>query len=275
MSSSLTSKPAIGLETVEEIASAIAAAEQGIRNASLSTAARAEWGRKQQRAYRALSGHSGWDSAVRALVPTGLQPAFDYNVAARLAVYAEAAKHPVNPPLPTLPAWTIVEPRPIAELMSYYREAQAATGVPWAYLAAINMVETRFGRIAGTSWVGAEGPMQFLPSTWKLCCTGNVLDPHDAILGAAAYLVMRGAPQNIDKALYGYNPNRGYVDAVEAYARNMLDDASALAGYHAWEVYVDSSVGTIRLPTGFGAQEPIDAASYLAAHPEDLAPVNN
>ncbi len=45
------------------------------------------------------------------------------------------------------------------------REAEAATGVGWNYLAAVNLIETRLGSIAGTSTAGAQGPMQFLPST--------------------------------------------------------------------------------------------------------------
>ena len=54
-----------------------------------------------------------------------------------------------------------------------------------------------------------------------------------------------------------------------------LADERALFGYHAWEVYVGSAAGTVRLPIGYYASQPIDAASYLAAHPEDLAPVDD
>jgi hypothetical protein len=137
------------------------------------------------------------------------------------------------------------------------------------------MVETRFGRIVGPSSAGAVGPMQFLPTTWESCCAGNVLEPHDAIMGAAVYLKSRGAPTDMRRALLGYNPNDGYVGAVEAYAQNLLADERALVGYHAWEVYVGSTAGTFRLPVGYYASQPIDAASYLAAHPEDLAPVDD
>ncbi len=272
---SVTERPALGLEAPENVARAVVAAERGIRDASLSSDATEEWGRKQQRAYRALTTHTEWDATVRALIPGDLLAAFDLNVGARRAVIAEAAKYPAGPPSPTLPAWTIVAPRSVDELLGYYKEAQAATGVPWTYLAAINMVETRFGRIAGTSLAGAQGPMQFLPSTWHACCNGNILDPHDAIIGAALYLLSRGAPRDMKKALYGYNPNQGYVDAVDAYAQNMASDERALFGYHAWEVYVDSVAGTVRLPTGYANTKPIDAVSYVAAHPQDLAPVHD
>ncbi len=41
----------------------------------------------------------------------------------------------------TLPAWRIEPPAPADELLGYYRKAEAATGVGWNYLAAINLVE--------------------------------------------------------------------------------------------------------------------------------------
>jgi hypothetical protein len=47
----------------------------------------------------------------------------------------------------TVPAWRIVPPAPADELMGYYRDAEAATGVDWAHLAAINLIESRFGSI--------------------------------------------------------------------------------------------------------------------------------
>jgi membrane-bound lytic murein transglycosylase B len=68
--------------------------------------------------------------------------------------------------------------------------------VPWYFLASINLVETRMGRIHGLSTAGAQGPMQFLPSTWAACCTGDIEDAHDAIVGAATYLKMR--PDDMD-----------------------------------------------------------------------------
>ena len=64
----------------------------------------------------------------------------------------------------TLPAWRIVRPAPADELLDAYRDAEAEFGIPWRYLAAINLVETGLGRIRGTSIAGAQGPMQFMPS---------------------------------------------------------------------------------------------------------------
>jgi membrane-bound lytic murein transglycosylase B len=139
-------------------------------------------------------------------------------------------------------------------------------------LAAINLVETRMGRIRGDSSAGAQGPMQFLPTTWASCCRGDINDPHDAINGAADYLVSRGAPADMAKAVFGYNPSRGYVTAVQTYASVMDADVRAFYGYAAWQVFVSSTAGDVRLPVGYSATAPIDAASYLSEHPGDRAP---
>ena len=265
----------------EAVAGVITAAERAIRDPSLGADEVAGWGRSQQRAYQTLTRHPDWDGAVRALLPADVLAGFDHIVAARRAVADHAARRaaerpadaPPPQPVRTLPVWTIVEPLPADELLALYRDAEAQTGVPWAYLAAINLVETRMGRIAGVSSAGAIGPMQFLPSTWDECCLGDPLDPADAILGAAIYLVDRGAPADMLGALYGYNPNEGYVGAVDAYAQLMLSDERAFAGFHAWEVYVGTEAGTIRLPVGYRAAAPISATGYALAFPGDVAPL--
>src|SRR5205085_9274674 len=44
-------------------------------------------------------------------------------------------------PIPkNLPDWHIVQPPPIAELMGYYKEAESTFGVPWYFLASINLI---------------------------------------------------------------------------------------------------------------------------------------
>jgi len=156
-------------------------------------------------------------------------------------------------------------------LMAIYTEAEAMTGVPWYWLAAIHLQETRMGRIVGVSSAGAVGPMQFLPTTWAGCCTGDPLVTRDAIIGAATYLVQGGAPNDMASALYHYNPNEGYVAVVTAYAENMRDVPALLGGYHEFQVFYSSSAGTVRLPIGYSQTQPVEAATYLAQHPEDAA----
>jgi hypothetical protein len=252
---------------VAGIAGEISATERGIRRPGTDDASLRGLGERQQRAYRALAGRSEWDEQVAAALPPDVAVPFWFNVAARRAVQDHsAARAPVDPP-PTVPAWTIVEPLPVDVLRNFYQEAEDLTGVPWEYLAAIHLVETRMGRIVGASAAGAIGPMQFLPSTWAECCAGDPLDAHDAIVGAAQYLRSRGAPADLRSALYAYNPNEGYVGAVSAYAANLAADERALLGYHGWEVYVTTTAGSIRLPVGYSEPAPIDAAAYLASVP--------
>ena len=165
-----------------------------------------------------------------------------------------------------------MEPLPIDELLGYYREAQTVTGVPWQYLAAIHFQETRMGRVVGVSSAGAIGPMQFLPSTWAACCEGDATVARDAIIGAAQYLVDRGGPADMHAALYGYNPNDGYVGAVTAYAQAMIADERAYLGYHGWQVFYGTSEGTVRLPVGYMAATEVDVLAYVREHPEDVLP---
>jgi len=152
-----------------------------------------------------------------------------------------------------LPDWHIVSPLPASTLRRHYEEAEVASGVPWPYLAAINLVETRMGRIRGTSSAGAHGPMQFIPATWEAYGEGDVTDDRDAILAAGRYLDDRGAPEDMDSALFAYNNDTRYVRAVRAYATVMLADPRAYDGYHAWQVFFAKADGTVLLPEGFGA----------------------
>ncbi|MGD9705208.1 MAG: lytic transglycosylase domain-containing protein [Acidimicrobiia bacterium] len=253
------------------IATALTEAERTIRGDGSTPEQVAAAGRRQQLLYRYLSGHGELDAAVIAAVGDDVRPAVQRTIEAREAVQALRAGTERMPPPATLPAWRIVEPLPAEELLTYYREAETLTGVAWYWLAAINLQETRMGRIDGVSSAGAVGPMQFLPATWADCCTGDPLEPRDAIIGAATYLVRHGAPGDMRAALYGYNPSDAYVIVVTALAENLRDDERAYRGYHAWQVFYESAVGDVRLPIGYAATVETDAATYLATHPEDAA----
>ncbi len=124
---------------------------------------------------------------------------------------------------------------PVAKLRSYYLEAQQKYGVDASYLASINFIESSFGRNNGPSSAGAQGPMQFLPSTWANWGQGgNINDPHDAIMAAARYLVHYGAPDNMRQAIWHYNLDYDYVDAVEFFARAIRADPAWLDRFYYW-----------------------------------------
>ena len=225
----------------------------------------APWGRRQQQLYRLLTANREWAPDVIAGVSEDVRPAVELNWDARLNLSALVSSGPLST---VLPAWRIREPLPADELVAMYQAAEDQTTIPWEYLAAINLVETRMGRIEGLSTAGATGPMQFLPSTFAECCEGDPTDDSDAIIGAAVYLTLRGGPDNMAAALRGYNNSARYVDAVTAYATVLEDDPAAYAGYHAWDVYFLSAAGLIRMPVGYNEPEPVAATDWVAANPE-------
>jgi hypothetical protein len=169
----------------------------------------------------------------------------------------------------TLPAWRIDPPTPADELLGYYREAESASGVSWTYLAAINLIETGFARIAGVSTAGAQGPMQFLPSTFAAYGEGgDILSPHDSIMAAGRYLAVNRFADDRDHALYRYNNSNQYVQAVNDYATVLAADPAAFAGYYRWDVYYNTTAGDVLLPIGYSETSPIPVAEYLATHPQ-------
>jgi membrane-bound lytic murein transglycosylase B len=128
------------------------------------------------------------------------------------------------------------EPPPLSDLVSFYREGQQRYGVAWNYLAAIHLVETKFGRVKSDSVAGAKGPMQFIPSTWRIYGNGGgIHDPHDAILAAANLLHHNGAPPSYGRALRAYNDSGLYVDAVTRYAREIAGNPYGLYYLYCWQ----------------------------------------
>ena len=100
-------------------------------------------------------------------------------------------------------------------------------------------MESDFGRLRNDSIAGAQGPMQFIPSTWATYgAGGDVQDPRDAILGAARFLAAGGAPSRTARALYAYNPSPLYVTAVTRYAARMEADPRAFYAFYAWRAPV-------------------------------------
>jgi murein DD-endopeptidase MepM/ murein hydrolase activator NlpD len=145
------------------------------------------------------------------------------------------------------------EVRSYAQLVTLWRQAGEAYGVPWQVLGAINKIESGYGQNMGPSSAGAAGWMQFMPSTWLrwgMDADGNGLadpwDPEDAVFSAARYLAAAGAHESIERAIFAYNHAQWYVADVLAIA-GTLGGAPFAAG-----------------PTGFTVDPAADIEKKLA-----------
>lgn len=221
-------------------------AERAVRDPAVTGRELAYMGHLQQLVYFRLLERADLRDPVFSGIPKDLRRAADLNIAAGANLWLWDPTRVTE-----LPEWRIVSALPVYDLLTYYREAEAEFGVPWYYLAAINLVETRMGRIRGDSYAGARGPMQFMPATWDAYGGGDINDARDAILAAGRYLRATGAPARMERALWMYNQDNEYVDAILKYGEVMRDDPSAFRGFYGWQVYFVTANGTVLLPEGW------------------------
>jgi soluble lytic murein transglycosylase-like protein len=229
------------------IAAQILMTERAIRDPATTSADLAWMGHLQQLTYRYLAANPQLRDATLTALPADIRSSATANASATADLRSTVVP---RTELPT--AWKIVAPAPMTELERYYREAEVEFGVSWAYLASIHLVETRMGRIRGTSVAGAMGPMQFMPGTWAAYGEGDVNSNRDAIRAAARYLKANGAPGNMPNALFRYNQSQPYVRAVTAYAEVMRAEPAAYRGYYNWQVYYLTTGGDRLLAVGYG-----------------------
>ena len=181
-----------------------------------------------------LAGYASVEASVLPLLPKSLARSMRAAIAALHSLYILSGidqyylvnvhfTHPYS------------DAKPVDQLRSYYQEAYGQFGVDPNILAAINFIESNFGRVNGPSSAGALGPMQFLPGTWAAFgAGGDVNDPHDAILGAARYLVHNGAPADMRNAVWHYNNSFDYVDSVQSFASAYRSDSTWLDRMYYW-----------------------------------------
>lgn len=134
-----------------------------------------------------------------------------------------------------------------------YQAAASKYGLPWQLLAGIGMEETNHGATKATSSAGAQGLMQFMPATWRSYGVDGdgdgraiITNDADSIFSAANYLVALGArrgPQQVIRALLGYNHANWYVNDVLYYATAYAGD----------DIASDPCVTTDTTPTDGGA----------------------
>jgi Transglycosylase SLT domain len=122
-------------------------------------------------------------------------------------------------------------------LLPIYQSCGTEYGVPWQVLASINKIETGYGTNLNVSSAGAEGWMQFIPSSWAAYGVDanedgrkDPYNPVDAICAAARYLHAAGASEDLRQAIFAYNHADWYVDEVLLYANQFGKLPEALVG---------------------------------------------
>ena len=157
-----------------------------------------------------------------------------------------------TPPKPTNPTFSLAQPGAAAVgvpnffidkfrippfLLPIYQAAGVQYGIRWEILAAINEIETDYGRNLNVSSAGALGWMQFMPATWKLYGTDanhdgkrDPYNPVDAIFATARYLKAAGGEADINRAIFAYNHADWYVDSVLMRARLITGLPADLVG---------------------------------------------
>src|SRR5262245_33874158 len=185
----------------------------------------------QQRMYIALAANARLSRAVLGKLPAALDRQARDEIEARRTLARLSRPRPLS-------TFRVGPAEPAARLRRYYVEAERRFGVSWRVLAAVNYLESAYNKLRNASSAGAQGPMQFLPATWRVYgLGGDIHDPHDAIIGAANYLHASGAPRDYRRALYHYNPSSSYVDAVLRYARLIRADTRAYYVFYSRQVF--------------------------------------
>ena len=163
---------------------------------------------------------------------------------------------------------------PPAMLRLYEAATTTCAGLPWTVLAAIGTVESDNGTSdlpgvhSGANAAGAEGPMQFEPSTFAAydqpvppggASPPSPYDPTDAVYAAARDLCANGAENgaNLSAAVFAYNHSDSYVsevlDLAQFYSQT---EAQTVAGVTAGGVAVAWALAQVGTPYVWGGETP-------------------
>ena len=202
----------------------------------------------QQRIFRTLTKNERMEKKVVPLLPARVKRFY----AGTIAAQEELAS--ITGTSEKVPRFEYAEAEAPHRLWRYFREGEKRFRIKDHMLAAVMFIESKFGKVLGPSVAGALGPMQFLPSTWDAYGGGgDIMDPHDSVIGAARYLNASGGPERMRDALFAYNPTEPYVNAIQIYARQIAHDERNFYMYYFWQVFVSTEDGDVQL-TGPGTK---------------------
>jgi murein DD-endopeptidase MepM/ murein hydrolase activator NlpD len=190
---------------------------------------------------KAQASDEGSKTKKEAAKPKTRKPAKKADKAAKPEKSVDAPPAHAAPPPATNPSFSLAQPgaAPVGVpnffidkfrippfLLPIYQAAGVQYGIRWEVLAAINEIETDYGRNLNVSSAGAVGWMQFMPATWEMYGTDanhdgtrDPYNPVDAIFAAARYLKAAGGEADINRAVFAYNHADWYVDSVLMRAR--------------------------------------------------------
>lgn len=228
------------------LADEIVLAEQTVRDAASDELSTEAASRYLQLAYRKVATNPVLRVPVFEAVQPSLRRTVEQNVQATESLLAGLQ------PQSVFPEWVISDPEPAERLQAYYQEAQTLYGVEWTYLAAIHLIKTRMGRINVAASARAQGPMQFLPSTWERYGSGgDIRSNRDSILAAARLLAANSSGNDVSAGLRVYDRSDGFVLAATLFADVMRSSPRSYLAYYSWQVIYSHKDGLFVLPVGY------------------------